>query len=109
MFDEENGYTEGTAVANFRTMDEGQVTFPWIYGGSVIWTTPTCFQLVELVEDWSYVNVVSGDSELADGRLPAFHLRIEGDDDVCALAVESSRRADPGSFHYRQSATRTGG
>jgi len=31
---------DGTAEASFRNMDDAQVTFPWIYGGSVIWTTP---------------------------------------------------------------------
>ena len=40
LFDRENGYDDGTAEAEFRSMDDGQVTFPWIYGGSLIWTTP---------------------------------------------------------------------
>ncbi len=40
VFDRENGYADGTAEAQYRSMDESQVTFPWIVGGSLIWSTP---------------------------------------------------------------------
>ena len=40
VFDRENGYPDGTAEAQYRSMDESQVTFPWIVGGSLIWSTP---------------------------------------------------------------------
>jgi hypothetical protein len=39
-FDRENGYADGTSEADFRTMDDSLVTFPWIYGGSLVWSTP---------------------------------------------------------------------
>jgi hypothetical protein len=37
IFDRENGYAEGTSDAQYRSMDDSQVTFPWIFGGSLIW------------------------------------------------------------------------
>ena len=40
MADQNFDNTDGTAEARFRTMDDTQVTFPWIYGGSVVWSTP---------------------------------------------------------------------
>lgn len=40
MFDRENGYADGTGDAQYRSMDDSQVTFPWIFGGSLIWGTP---------------------------------------------------------------------
>lgn len=40
QFDRDNGYADGTSTAEFRTMDGSRVTFPWIFGGSLIWTTP---------------------------------------------------------------------
>ena len=39
-FDQEAGTAPGTSKAAFRSNDEAQVTFPWIYGGSFNWTTP---------------------------------------------------------------------
>jgi len=39
LFDQENDYV-GTAKVEYRSMDDSQVTFPWIFGGSLIWTTP---------------------------------------------------------------------
>ena len=38
--DQTYGNPDGTAEADFRAMDDPQVTFPWVFGGSVIWTTP---------------------------------------------------------------------
>jgi hypothetical protein len=39
-FDREYVNDDGTADASFRSMDDSQVTFPWIFGGAVNWTTP---------------------------------------------------------------------
>ncbi len=38
--DNDYNNSPGTAEAGFRSMDDPQVTFPWIFGGAVNWTTP---------------------------------------------------------------------
>jgi hypothetical protein len=40
MFDRDNGYPDGTSTATYSSLSGASVTFPWIFGGSLIWTTP---------------------------------------------------------------------
>jgi hypothetical protein len=38
--DEELGNPAGTAEAEFRGIEDPTVSFPWVYGGALIWNTP---------------------------------------------------------------------
>lgn len=40
IVDWEYGNPPGTAEASFASLDDPTVTFPWIFGGAVIWSTP---------------------------------------------------------------------
>lgn len=40
LVDQEYGYADGTSESSFRNSENTQVTFPWIFGGALIWNTP---------------------------------------------------------------------
>ncbi len=38
--DQENGWVPGTTEVGYRNATNSEVTFPWVWGGSLVWKTP---------------------------------------------------------------------
>ena len=95
--DDEYGNSPGTAEAEFRSIDEWQVSFPWVFGGAVIWTTPleglrlgsTAFQ-----GRYHIQTVVRYDVNIPDGNTGAgyhpYDIAIDQTDNINHIATFSA-------------------